>query len=93
MLSSLAYVVSSWSIEYDGKPGIDKKDIAEFNKRYKGHGAVPSKAPAKFRGRTLHHAGAGRHANPLHRPDVRVAVMPAEAVAIGLTSPGRSHRG
>ena len=41
--------------EYDGKPGIDKTDIAEFDKRYKGKIDPPTRAPAKFRGRTIRH--------------------------------------
>jgi hypothetical protein len=54
--------------EYNGKPGIDKKDIAEFNQRSKGRMDPPKKAPAKFRGRTVHHQGAVRPASSRPRP-------------------------
>jgi Dockerin type I domain len=40
--------------EYDGKPVIDKTDIAQFDKRYKGSMDPPKKAPAKFPGRTVY---------------------------------------
>jgi PKD domain len=44
--------------EYEGKPGIDKTDIAQFNKRYRAKLDPPKKAPAKFNGRTVLHQGA-----------------------------------
>ena len=36
--------------EYDGKPGIDKTDVAQFNKRYKGKLDPPKKAPGQVPG-------------------------------------------
>jgi PKD domain len=53
--------------EYDGKPGIDKEDISQFDKRYKGKLDPPKKAPPKFAGRKVHHQAlvvpATSHAN------------------------------
>jgi hypothetical protein len=46
--------------EYDGKPGIDETDIAEFDQRHKGKIDPPKRAPAKFRGRTIRHQSARR---------------------------------
>jgi hypothetical protein len=43
--------------EYDGKPGIDKEDIAQFFKRYKGPADPPKKAPPQFRGKGAHKHG------------------------------------
>ena len=45
--------------DYDGKPGIDKTDIAEFDKRYKEKIDPPRRAPAN--------SGAN-HPSPEHRP-------------------------
>ena len=39
--------------EYDGKDVIDKTDIAQFDKRYKGRLDPPKKAPPKFLVRTV----------------------------------------
>jgi hypothetical protein len=71
--------------EYDGKPGIDGKDIAEFNKRYKGKMDPPRRAPAKFAGRKVHHPGAVRPESPRPHPARTPAVTAMdrlEAVAI-----------
>ncbi len=48
--------------EYDGKPMIDKTDIAQFDKRYKGPADPPRKAPARFPGRRVVHQVASHHA-------------------------------
>jgi hypothetical protein len=48
--------------EYDGKPFIDKFDIAQFNARYGTQLNAPKKAPAKFPGR----AGKLRAVGPHH---------------------------
>ncbi len=81
--------------EYDGKPGIDKTDIAQFDKRYKGKVDPPRRAPAKFAGRTVHHHGTVRPASSRQHPGIRVAIQSpdtAEPVAIVPAAPGRSHR-
>jgi hypothetical protein len=46
--------------EYDGKPGIDKTDIAQFNERDRGSALKLAKSPAKFRGRTVYHQAPTR---------------------------------
>jgi hypothetical protein len=81
--------------EYDGKPGIDKKDIAEFDKRSKGKLDPPRRAPAKFHGRTVHHRVAPRPSSSPRRPAGAVAVRfadPLEAAEFGMLSPKKSHR-
>ncbi len=45
--------------EYDGKNVIDKTDIAQFDKRFKGRMDPPRKAPAKFPGRNVRPKVAG----------------------------------
>ncbi len=54
--------------EHDGKDVIDKTDIAQFNKRYKGSVDPPAKAPAKFPGRKVQHHVAAHHAATTARP-------------------------
>ena len=80
--------------EYDGRPGIDKTDIAEFNKRYKGNIDPPMKAPAKFRGRTVHHQSTERPPSSPQRPARRVAVTPKNPLildAIGALASRKEH--
>jgi hypothetical protein len=55
--------------EYDGKAGIDKTDIAQFDRRYKAKLDPPKKAPTKFAGRRVHDLGAA----PRARPPIRAA--------------------
>ncbi len=80
--------------EYDGKPVIDKEDIAQFNKRYKGRTDPPKKAPAKFPGRTVHHNVAVRPTLSL-QPPARTRPVKTEdhleSLAIGLLAPRKLH--
>jgi hypothetical protein len=82
--------------EYDGKPGIDKEDIAQFNKRYTGKLDPPRRAPAKFAGRTVNRPDAVRPASSRQHPAVTIAVKPEDHItvaAIGVLAPGRArHR-
>jgi hypothetical protein len=59
---------------YDGKPGIDKQDIAQFQKRFGERLDPPKKAPAKFHGRTVHHQAATHRASAPIRAAVASAV-------------------
>jgi hypothetical protein len=45
--------------EYDGKDAIDRTEVAQFKKRYKGSMDPPRGAPAKSRGRTAQHKNVG----------------------------------
>ena len=63
--------------KYDGRPGIDKTDIAQFNKRYKGPSDPPKKAPAKFPGRKARHQVAAHRPSP---PVPAAVANPVKAV-------------
>jgi hypothetical protein len=89
--------------EYDGKPGIDKTDIAQFMARYKGKFDPPKKAPAKFAGRgVVHHSpiphassvphrtGAA-HANAPGRPKARLIFRTSEPPQSMATVDGRRN--
>ncbi len=82
--------------EYDGKDVIDKTDIAQFNKRYKGPMDPPAKAPAKFPGRKVRHHVAAHYAATTARPAGAIAVKAAGGAGIvrsNLLPPGKvRHR-
>jgi hypothetical protein len=81
--------------EYDGSPGIDKTDIAQFNKRYPGKLNPPRRSPARFVGPKVHHHGALQPSFSLLRHARAAAGRSADlaaAAAIGPHSQGRSHR-
>jgi hypothetical protein len=72
--------------DYDGKSGIDKQDIAEFNKRYKGRMDPPKKAPAKFPGRTVRHHVVAHTKTSQPRRGNAVAVQRVDQVAFDAIS-------
>jgi hypothetical protein len=47
--------------EYDGNGVLDKKDIAQFDKRYGEHLTPPSRPPATFPGKKVRHPAAVLH--------------------------------
>ena len=60
--------------EYDAKDVIDKTDIVQFDKRYKGPADPPKKAPAKFPGRSIHYHDIARASSSPGRESGKVHV-------------------
>jgi hypothetical protein len=81
-------------VSRSGDPHGDKKVTGAASKGSGSHLHPPKRAPAKFRGRTVHHHGALRPSSLVQHPALRIAAKALDheaTTAIGVMAPGKLH--